>query len=287
MLTSLVLWVRADRTAKLPANLGRASQALLLRLIQAQDPALSARLHDEEGIRPYTASNLVLGRRQNGSLIAQPDENGWLRFTGLTEPVSACLMRLADNPPEVVDMDGCPLRVVSATTDAALHPWAAQSDYQTLVARHLLRGEHLPQTRLALEFASPTTFRSSGRYVPLPLPELVFGSLLERWQAFAPVALSPEVRRFAAEAVVVSRYQLYTRSLPAKEGGLHIGFIGQVTFSALNRDRYWLSALNLLAAYAFYSGIGYGTTAGMGQVRMLPAPARAEAKAAQDAMESP
>lgn len=272
MLTSLVLQVRAEQPARLPAGLGRASQALLLRLIQAQDAALSARLHDEEGLRPYTASNLVLGRRVNGSLVAAPQESGWLRFTGLTEEVSACLLRLADDPPEVVDMDGYPLRVVGTTVDAALHPWAAQSDYQTLATRHLLAGEHPLAARLTLEFASPTTFRSSGRYVPLPLPELVFGSLLERWQAFAPVAVSPEVRRFAAEVVVVSRYTLRTRSLPGKEGGLHIGFIGQVTFSALNRDRYWLSVLNLLADYAFFSGVGYGTTAGLGQVRMVSRP---------------
>jgi CRISPR-associated endoribonuclease Cas6 len=269
MLISLVLQVCAQQPAQLPASLGRASQALLLRLIQAQDAALSARLHDEEGLRPYTASNLVLGRRAGGSLVAPGDGNGWLRFTGLTEEVSACLLRLAEDPPEVVDMDGCPLRVVGATLDAASHPWAAQSDYQTLAARHLLAGERVPAARLTLEFASPTTFRSSGRYVPLPLPELVFGSLLERWQAFAPVALSPELRRFATEMVVVSRYMLRTRSLPSKEGGLHIGFIGQVTFSALNRDRYWLSVLNLLAHYAFFSGVGYGTAAGLGQVRVV------------------
>lgn len=270
MLTSLVLRVRIDQATRLPAELGRASQALLLRLIQARDAALSARLHDGEGPRPYTASNLVLGRRVQGSLIAAPEESGWLRFTGLTEEVSACLCRLADDPPEVVDMDGCPLRVVGATLDATQHPWAAQSDYQTLATRHLLAGE-TPSARLTLEFASPTTFRSSGRYVPMPLPELVFGSLLERWQAFAPVALSPEVRRFAAEMVVVSRYMLRTRSLPAKEGGLHIGFIGQVTFHTLNRDRYWLSVLNLLADYAFFSGVGYGTAVGLGQVRGIAA----------------
>jgi len=270
MLTSLVLFVRAEQAARLPANLGRAAQALLLRLIQAQDAALSARLHDEDGPRPYTASNLVLGRRTGGSLIAPADSEGWLRFTGLTEEVSACLARLAEHPPQVLDMDGCSLRVVAATIDAAVHPWAGQSDYQTLATQHLLAGAHAPAARIALEFASPTAFRSSGRYVPLPLPELVFGSLLERWQAFAPLALSPEVRRFAAEAVVVSRYLLRTRSLPAKEGGLHIGFIGQVSFSALNRDRYWLSVLNLLASYAFFSGVGYGTAAGLGQVRRVP-----------------
>jgi CRISPR-associated endoribonuclease Cas6 len=120
-----------------------------------------------------------------------------------------------------------------------------------------------------LEFASPTTFRSQGQYLPLPLPELVFGSLLDRWQAFAPIALHPDLRRFAAEAVVLGRYHLRTRGMPYKQGGMQIGFTGEATFVVLNRDRYWLNVLHLLAAFAFYSGIGYQTGAGLGQARVI------------------
>jgi len=227
MLTSMVLHLESPAAATLPSSLGRAVQALLLRLVHDGDPALATALHDAEGPRPCTASNLVLGKRRGGSLPVQAGDSGWLRFTGLTEPVSRCLLALAEN----------------------------QADR--------------PSPRVSLEFASPTTFRSGGRYVPLPLPDLVFGSLLDRWQAFAPIALSPEVRRFAAEAVAVSQYQLRTRSLPAKGGGVRVGFTGRASFVALNRDRYWLSVLHLLAAFAFYGGVGYQTAAGMGQVRLL------------------
>jgi CRISPR/Cas system endoribonuclease Cas6 (RAMP superfamily) len=48
-----------------------------------------------------------------------------------------------------------------------------------------------------------------------------------------------------------------------------ISFMGEVTFTALNRDRYWLSVLHLLAAFAFYSGVGYQTAAGLGQTRTI------------------
>jgi CRISPR-associated endoribonuclease Cas6 len=119
-----------------------------------------------------------------------------------------------------------------------------------------------------LEFVAPTTFKSQGRWLPLPLPELVFGSLLDRWQAFAPIALHPETRRFAAEAVALNRYRLRSRGIPQKEGGLRIGFTGRADFVALNRDRYWLNILHLLAAFSFFSGVGYGTAAGLGQCRV-------------------
>jgi CRISPR-associated endoribonuclease Cas6 len=280
MLTSLILHLKSPTEANLPASLGRASQALLLRLIDARDPAWTQELHESNRPKPFTASNLVLGQRQAGSLHIQAGQTGWLRFTGLTEQASEHLLALAGpERPEKVDMDGHLLAVTGATLNPAEHPWAGQSSYQDLAAPFLLGGAGRLGRKIRLEFASPTTFRSGGRYLPLPLPELVFGSLLDRWQTFAPIALHPEARRFAEEAVVLSQYKLRTRSMPYKHGsaangepknrgGWQIGFTGQVIFSVLNPDRYWLNVLHLLSVFAFYSGVGYQTGTGLGQVRV-------------------
>jgi CRISPR-associated endoribonuclease Cas6 len=299
MLTSLVLQLQSPGEANLPANLGRAGQALLLRLIGGRDAALAQALHEAEKARPFTVSNLVLGKRAGGSLHVQAGQAGWLRFTGLNEAVSSHLAALAVQPPGSVELDGHHFNVTGATLDRAVHPWAGRISYQDLAAPYLLGGRERLNSTLRLEFASPTTFRSQGRYLPLPEPELVFGSLLDRWQAFAPIALHPDTRRFVAEAVALSRYELRTRGMPyvkrgagevrsggaAPPGGLAqergsrgeeavhyptiIGFTGQVVFAVLNRDRYWLNVLHLLAAFAFYSGVGYQTSAGLGQVRVI------------------
>lgn len=285
MLTSLILQLQAPVEANLPANLGRAGQALLLRLIGGREPALAQELHQAEKARPYTVSNLVLGKRAGGSLRVQGGQSGWLRFTGLTEAVSRHLIGLAEQPPESVELDGYQFQLTGGTLDPAVHPWAGQIAYQDLAAPYLLGGQTSLGSTLRLEFASPTTFRSQGRFLPLPQPELVFGSLLDRWQSFAPIALHPDTRRFAAEAVALSRYELRTRGMPyVKSGGAGtrgsrgeaagpyptiIGFTGRASFAVLNRDRYWLNVLHLLAAFAFYSGVGYQTAAGLGQVRQI------------------
>ncbi len=147
------------------------------------------------------------------------------------------------------------------------HPWAAQTSYEALAAPWLL-GRAQPERKITLQFASPTTFKSGGKNVPVPLPEWVFGSLLEKWNAFAPVALPGEARRFAAECLALSRYELGTRGLPLKDG-VKIGAVGQATYTALNNDRYWLSLMNLLADFALYAGVGAGTTMGLGQCRRV------------------
>ena len=88
MLTSLIIQLKSPTEANLPATLGRAIQALLLELVGANDPAVAEAMHYGEGPKPYTVSNLILGKRRKGSLIIAAEQEGWLRFTGLTEQVS-------------------------------------------------------------------------------------------------------------------------------------------------------------------------------------------------------
>ena len=55
---------------------------------------------------------------------------------------------------------------------------------------------------------------------------------------------------------------------------MQIGFTGRCGFTAFNDDRYWLGVIQLLTDYAFYAGIGYQTTMGMGQARRDTPPTR-------------
>ena len=105
--------------------------------------------------------------------------------------------------------------------------------------------------------------------VPIPLPDLLFGSLLDRWNAWSPVALNPEVRRYAQECIAVSNYRLRSRSLRLRERVVQRGATGRCDYVALNRDRYWCGTISALAAFAFYSGAGYMTTQGMGECRWV------------------
>ncbi len=266
MLTSLVITLASGQRVTLPSHLGRASHAVFLRCVARTDPQLAERLHEADARRPFTCSALWGGRHQGGSLVLSPDAPAFLRYTGLTEEVSTHIQRLAEHPPQSVELEGARLSITGATLDPSAHPWAGHTRYEELAARYLLPGQAV-ESRAELEFASPTAFRSAGRVIPLPLPGLVFGSLVEKWNAFAPVAVAEEVRRFAEECLAISRYHLSTRAVEAKEGSLQIGFVGRCRYVALNRDRYWLGLIQLLTDYAFYAGVGYQTAVGMGQAR--------------------
>jgi CRISPR-associated endoribonuclease Cas6 len=280
----------------LPPWWGRAAYSLLLRTVRQYDEQLAASLHDEpppgeaagvgassNTVRPFSVSNL-LGRFPHGGL--DPQGAYALRFTSLTAGLSQILLQ-AGGPGgplaagALVELDRLPFRVedvrllpagqAKADEPQAAQeamPWLGADDYAGLSAALLLAKTPAPR-RLTLQFASPTTFKSGGKHLPVPLPELVFGSLLERWNAFAPVIFPPEARRYAQECLALGRYQLSTRPVPGKGGGLRIGAVGQAAYTSINYDRYWMSLVGVLAAFARYAGVGAGVTQGLGQCRQV------------------
>jgi CRISPR-associated endoribonuclease Cas6 len=275
MLISILLTLTPESPATLPADLGRAVQAETLARLGQVDPALAAALHAGDGPKPLTCSGLVAAepadepRRPADSVAARPGSRYFVRLTGLVEPVSQALfVGLVEQPPSRWTLHGVPFRVLETICDSARDAWTGQTSYEELAAAALPHADRLPRA-LTLEFVSPTAFKSQEMQMPLPLPGLVFGSLVERWNAFSAVALDPDLRRFANERVAISRYRLESWPMPTKNGALRIGGVGQVTYTALDADRYALAALNILADFARYSGVGVQTATGMGQCRRV------------------
>ena len=266
MPSAIVYTLRPLVATEVPSSLGRATHAAVLRLIHAADPAIAARLHDDEGLKPLTVSN-VGGLSQSRFSRADPARTYTLRVTLLTPELETLAQAWTPEALAVLDLDGHGWRVEARATHAEEHPWAGSASYEQLAAPLLERPAELP-TRWELLFAAPVTFRRRGVNMPLPMPELVFGSLLEKWNAFAPLALPEEVRRYAEECLAISRYELRTAAGPTSGGALQIGALGRCTYLSVNRDRYWQACITTLAHFAYYSGIGAGTARGFGQARL-------------------
>jgi CRISPR-associated endoribonuclease Cas6 len=267
MPTALVFTLRPAAAAQVSGGLGRATHAAILRLIAAGDAALAERLHDENGVRPFTVSN-VLGLNRRGPAVGvTPERDYGLRVTLLTPELEALAAAWTPDALAPLDLDGTTWHVERVTADPDEHPWAGRATYEELASPALRAAGG--STRWTLEFDSPVTFRQRGVNQPLPTPDLVFGSLLDKWNAVAPLVLPEEVRRFAAECMAASRFELRSLAEPTKNGALQIGAVGRCTYNAVNRDRYWLACIEMLARFAFYSGTGAGTARGFGRTRLV------------------
>jgi CRISPR-associated endoribonuclease Cas6 len=273
MLISIVLTLTTDRPATLPAELGRANYTALLARLRSMDPALAAEVHDGNGPKPLTCSGILDPDLRGENVTVRPGQAYHVRVTGLTERMSEALVTtLLVNPPSEWDIGHHQFRVEGITCDPARHPWAGQDSYTALAKRietHHRQHYALPRT-VQLEFLSPTAFRSQEMQIPVPMPALVFGSLLDRWHTFGGLPLDPATRAFTEQAVAISDYQLESRRVPHKDGAFRVGGIGRVAYTLRSNDPYRLAVMGVLADYAFYAGVGVQTASGMGQCRRLP-----------------
>jgi CRISPR-associated endoribonuclease Cas6 len=270
MLLSMVFVLRPLTESTLPLTQGNAIHAWFLHLVRQQEPQLASWLHSQEQRKPFTTSPLQGRlRRQGASALLRADHTYWLRITSLVPDLSACLLTVEAAPPPRVRLFDVEFAVCAVTSQAPEHPWAQRSTYEQLYTRAVERPQAFQHT---LDFVSPTVFRSQGRNQLMPVPRLIFASLWESWHAFAPVPLPPALLPVLSTEVDLLRYELKTQMY---DFGSYrqVGFVGPCTFGLPRRqpaDVLW--GMQLLLESAFFTGVGYKTTMGMGQTRWLARP---------------
>lgn len=277
-LIALIITVRPTEAATLPGHLGRAVYAQALRWIDNDLPQLAAVIHDSQGVKPLTCSSLMGAKREGkNSRVVHPGESYTIRLTSFSPDLSHVMYSWLAKPPPAVDLDSVQFEITGITADANIDARAGMTTFEALAAPYLLAKAHA-ESRTNLRFVTPTVFKSKGMFVPIALPDLVFGSLTNRWNAYSSVGVHPQTREFCEQKVALSRYDLRSRSLPGKSGGARSGCVGTASYVALSSDGYWRGILQILTDFAFYSGVGSGTTNGMGQAKRLVLKAQQEAE---------
>ena len=268
MLISIVLVLTSKIDIEVPAATGRSNYAAALRAIDAVDRGLAERTHAGDGPKPLTCSYIWEAKARRDLMPIYAGRPYTVRLTGLTGEVSRALhAALLEKRPKEWELSSHKFDVADVICDPARHPWTGRTTYEEMAAAHLIRRD--PEPQATIEFASPTAFRSAGLTMPMPLPNLVFGSLVERWNTFSTVPLDPQMRQFGSEGIAVSRYRMESIAADQKNAGLRIGGVGQTTYRAVVPDRYFHCIMQMLADFALYSGVGVQTASGMGQARRL------------------
>ncbi len=122
-------------------------------------------------------------------------------------------------------------------------------------------------TDISYQFITSTGFKNNNSYVIFPTPQLIFNSLLRKWNTFAgkeiltqrglsyDLAMQVYVKNYSLALVP---FHLEGKAIPAFKGKYDLG-ISQKTMAK--------NIIYLLSKYASYSGIGIKTSIGMGATR--------------------
>lgn len=234
-----VIQVAISATQPLPPTLGRAIHAQCFEWFANADAALAENLHQQNTSPMTLAMHYVSSQKMQ------------LRITLLRkELLSSLLWGLSNHLGEKIMLAGIPCR---------LGKWIdilQASSYEKLA-------QISAQNVIELQFLSPTSFKQTQKVQPFPLLELVFNSLLRRWNTFAPKELEfPEIEWNG----LVCAYDLKTYTLKM-EGGTEIGAEGWVRYRFLDTELARIATV--LAHFAVFAGVGRKTAMGMGQARLV------------------
>ena len=264
MLTAVILDLMPEKDEVLPASHGAMTHAAALDIFLRRDAALARKLHEEGRGRPFTASSLYLSGLPNSrqSAVKKGMPVTW-RITGLNEPVSNFLRNLT--PGWGLRIGRCMFETVGVTLSSSAHVDAGTDSYQEIVERWTqCSQEQLPQ-EFVFEFRSPTTFRHGTMTKPFPEPAIFWTSLMAEWNEWSSV-FCPQLSLALSEETLLSNWQGETRSVEMGSRRT-IGCIGRFEFRAMERSPKLRRLMAMLADFSFYAGVGWQTSAGMGQVR--------------------
>lgn len=220
-------------------------------------------IHDSKKEIPVTISPLLKGEKSSrGYSLLFPDRTASFRITYLEEklfePLIQGFLFLLDKREALKFYEG---EILIERVDWQQGKKANFTSFEEICSRAQ------DNRKVILEFCSPTTFENEEEQL-FPLSELVFSSLLKKWNAFSDVKI-PFPFQGEFKKIRVTQHRLKTEIVPFSENKI-IGFMGKASYELPEAiDKKNRRAINALSDFAFYSGIGDKTYKGMGQARRL------------------
>lgn len=249
---------------------GRHLHALFLDLVRSLNPDLSKELHGQTTDKAFTLSPLQVETRPRDFLLQWRQDRAiaagtpcWWRISLLDEALFSQLTHLwlNLNPKQAWSLGAAELSVTTVLgTAQPQQPWAGYVSYAQLYEQ---ASEIERQIRFA--FCTPTTFRVTQYDCAMPTRELVFQSLLRRWNQYSNIPFPKEL----IEPIYPSYFDIQTQIVTDSRSKL-IGCVGNITFQILGAvEPTQIKQINALSNFALYAGVGRKTPMGMGMVRRV------------------
>ncbi len=252
-LQSLVIQLGAASESTIPSTLGRAIHAQVMQWLSLGDPQIATAVHDSQE-SPLSLSELIGYRCKKG---IQLGDDFIVRISLLESNLIQPLLKgIEFSHNKSIYLGKCPFVIRSIYSLPGTHPLVDCSNYTTLANTSV-------SSDITLQFLTPTSFKQNQNIQPFPLPDLVFNSLLRRWNRFAPAELQfPQVQWQA----LISAFELKTHALKM-EAGAEIGAKGWIKYRFPDPEQARIASV--LANFAVFSGVGRKTAMGMGQTAFI------------------
>lgn len=261
---------------------GKILHGLFYELLQKASMAKGDEVHSAEGLKPFSTA-LLLSERQRRAEYLYAGEELKIRFTFLDDSLYPLLARYflstLNLSLDLVHTELTVARILS--TQQSGEEWAGCASFEEIYAN-----ASDAEKQFSFHFATPTFFKRGGGpaypdlIVPLPLPDLVFSSLLRNWNRFSSSSFVEAnlLKEICSHHLEMTHHRISSqlaRLVFSRDDGAYRtttfpGFVGFCSFRLVElHDQGIIKTLNALADFAFFSGVGAKTTMGCGVARRV------------------
>lgn len=274
MIGAVVLELKSANNSSLPVVHGKWLHAAFFNEVAKLSPEMATELHEENGIKPFTVSELepvnlkdIKKMREKGDSCYCIEEGFrfYWRVTALNEELLRLLLKIRVGNEIRVNRALFVIERILVSPDD--YENSGILDENELIAQCL---NVRSVTEITFCFTSPVSFHTDRQDMPLPKPELIFGSVVDKWnQCNMPIPLKrTEIIELAHSCSLVKWNGKTIRRFYGENHGI-TGFMGRFTFNLSRLQENEKRLCLLLAQFSVFSGVGRLTGQGMGQSRVF------------------
>ena len=262
MLGTIIFTLRSHNSGSLPEFPGRFLHAAVFSLISSIDEEAGDYWHDMSGIKPFTV-RLDYQQRRRNHVIQEGDIlflriNVWHRdlWYILAEISESMHVQIGPLQATIVDVQyevpfGLPLR---------------EENILDLVQHRL---EANPARKIVFEFLTPTLFNGTYGDTTFPSAELIFASIVDKWNAgdVEDTLDKPRIKELC-DRIILTDWSGYTKRVYFGRDRGYTGFVGDFTFNLSKLSAEENQLITVLALFGQHCGIGRLSSQGLGQVNV-------------------
>lgn len=261
-LCSLKLVLEAVNASSLPISHGRLLHAAFLNIIREYNEELSEALHGEQ-IERFSLDTLrTKVKLENNTFRFKPGDKAVWKISFIGDDILKVLSQITKG--KVIRISKGLFSVNAVICDNTVDSGTGLTTMAELKSSVFA----LPSmTLLQFDFLSPTTFRYQNFDLPFPRPEIIFGSLAQKWNAFSDEEqFDVKVIAKAAGLLVLESWHGESKRVNVTVDRGVTGFVGSFTYNLNRLPVEYRQLFILLAEFSRFTGVGRLTGQGLGRI---------------------
>ncbi|MGC9770988.1 CRISPR-associated endoribonuclease Cas6 [Fervidobacterium islandicum] len=238
---------------------GKKIHGWFFKVLKQADEVVSSILHSNISDKSFTVSSF-LGHNVSKPIQIEKGKNYTIRITLLEDRIFELFTnqvfeeKLKNAPVQIENVE---FTVEGYTLDQT-HKWSG-----FISEEELFKIDHSERI-IKMKFYTPTCFRIGDLHLREPDPEKVFTSILRKFNKYSSIKIDESIAERFKEIKIKEQDTIQKR---VYFPNFYIqGFVGTVVFEVPDDEKLLLAA-HVLSEFAFYSGVGYKSTMGLGQAK--------------------